>query len=375
MKRIRQLDILRAFAVLLVTASHLTWHPILSRFGWTGVDLFFCLSGFLISGLLFRDYKASGRIHWWRFIIRRGFKLYPAYYTLIFGTVIFYKTSGIPLHWKDLWPDLIFVQDYKAGTWGHLWSLGIEEQFYLLLPFCLWLMVQRRQERPFHWLPWLCGVVAVACLSMRAVQFYRVSPFDHYRLMRPFHLRCDSLFFGVLLSYLNEFRPESLKALFYGRGRFLVATSIVCIIPAVLFEQETPFMYVFGLTLLYLGYGGILLYSLSCQSGEGVLVRLLSRIGRSSYSVYLWHLPVAWFSVSVLQGHLHWSRNPVFGTYMLASVVVGIGMAQLIECPVLRFRERVFPDKELRRTNAESGPNGNGTYLSGRQMDTAILSD
>lgn len=375
MKRIPQLDVLRALAVLLVIASHLTWHPILSRFGWTGVDLFFCLSGFLISGLLFRDYKASGKIHWRRFIIRRGFKLYPAYYTLIFGTVIFYKIAGIPLPWKNLWPDLIFVQDYKAGTWGHLWSLGIEEQFYLLLPFCLWLMVRRRQERPFHWLPWLCAVGAVACLSMRAVQFYTVSPFDHSRHMRPFHLRFDSLFFGVLLSYLNEFRPESLKALLYGRGRFLLAASLVCIMPALLFEQETPFMYVFGLTLLYLGYGGILLYSLSYLRGDGGLVRLLSRIGQSSYSIYLWHLPVAWFSIIILQDRLKWGRNPVFGTYVLASVLVGIGMAHLIEYPVLRLRERVFPDMGLRQTNAESGPGGNGAYLSRDQMDTAIPED
>jgi peptidoglycan/LPS O-acetylase OafA/YrhL len=135
MTRIRHLDMLRATAVLLVISSHLTWHPILSRFGWTGVDLFFCLGGFLISGLLFRDYKTTGTIHWRRFIIRRGFKLYPAYYTLTLATVIFSRIAGTPILWKRLWPDLILVQDYEPGTWGHLWSLGIEEQFYLLLPF------------------------------------------------------------------------------------------------------------------------------------------------------------------------------------------------------------------------------------------------
>jgi peptidoglycan/LPS O-acetylase OafA/YrhL len=344
MKRTRQLDMLRAVAVLLVIGSHVTWNPILSRLGWTGVDLFFCLSGFLISGLLFRDFKASGKIHWRRFLVRRGFKLYPAYYALIVGSVIFFQFTRAPILWKHLWPDLIFVQDYKAGTWGHLWSLGIEEQFYLLLPLCLWLMVSGRHPEPFRRVPWFCGFVAVACLAMRAVQFYGGSPFLHESHMRPFHLRCDSLSFGVLLGYLQEFRPKSLKALVFGRGRFLLIMSLVCIATVLLFTQETPFMYVFGLTLLYLGYGGILLYSLSCLSGEGRVVRWSSQIGQFSYSIYLWHLPVAWLSVSVLHDRLHWGRNPVFAIYMLSSVAVGIGMSHAIERPGLRLREKLFPD-------------------------------
>ena len=177
---------LRAIAVLLVIGSHLTWNAIWARIGWTGVDLFFCLSGFLVSGLLFRDYKASGQIHWRRFIIRRGFKIYPAYYTLLFASVIYFQIAGTPIRWKELWPDLFFVQDYTGGTWGHLWSLGIEEKFYLLLPLCLWLMVRKPQGEPFRRLPWFCGLVAAACVGMRAIEFYRVRPFDHLHHMRPF---------------------------------------------------------------------------------------------------------------------------------------------------------------------------------------------
>src|ERR1039457_4278204 len=344
MTRIRQLDVLRAVALLLVMGHHVPWLPILARFGWTGVDLFFCLSGFLISGLLFRDYKATGKIHWRRFIIRRAFKLYPGYYVLILATVAFNRIAGIPLLWTNLWPDLFFVQDYKEGTWGHLWSLGIEEQFYLMLPFCLLLLVRNRPAEPFHELPRLCGLVAVACVVMRAVQFHNVIPFQHVFHMRPFHLRFDSLFFGVLLSYLNEFQPERLKPLLYGKGRFLLVVSVMCLLPALLFEQETSFLYIFGLSLLYLGYGGLLLYSLRYLSGEGAWARWLSRIRQSSYSIYLWHLPVAWFSVSVLQDRLHWGRNAVFGTYVLAAVGVGLVMAHAIEGPGLRLRERLFPE-------------------------------
>jgi peptidoglycan/LPS O-acetylase OafA/YrhL len=350
MKRIHQFDVLRAIAALLVIGAHLNYNPALSRFGGTGVDLFFCLSGFLISGLLFRDYKASGEIHCQRFLLRRGFKIYPAYYVLIFGTVIFYELAKTPIGWNHLWPDLFFVQDYKAGFWVHLWTLGVEEQFYLLLPLCLWVMARKRQADPFHRLPWICGLIALSCLVMRAIHFHEVTPFNHYTHMRPFHLRCDALAFGVLLSYLNEFRPESLNWWLYGRGRFLLAVSMVCLMPALVLEQGSAFQYIFGLTLLYLGYGGILLYTLKCWTGEGPLVRLMSGIGRSSYSIYLWHLPIAWFSVAMLQDRLHWGRNTVFGIYVLASVVVGIGMAHAVEHSALRLRERWFPEMPGNRT-------------------------
>jgi peptidoglycan/LPS O-acetylase OafA/YrhL len=162
--------------------------------------------------------------------------------------------------------------------------------------------------------------------------------------MRPFHLRCDSLLFGVLLSYSSEFRPELIKSLLQDKGRILLIVSIVCITPALVLEQRTAFMYIPGLTMLYLGYGGILLYALRCPVGDGPLVRLMSGIGRASYSVYLWHLPVGWLTLLVLQDRLHWGRNVVFGIYVAASLVIGMGMARVVEYPALKLRERLFPE-------------------------------
>src|SRR5438067_582225 len=95
------IDVLRAAACLLVLARHcaaVQWFqsaPLkrigqgLGRAGWVGVDLFFVLSGFLVSGLLFREYQQSGRVGAWRFLVRRGFKIYPAYFALlVVGLVI-----------------------------------------------------------------------------------------------------------------------------------------------------------------------------------------------------------------------------------------------------------------------------------------------
>jgi peptidoglycan/LPS O-acetylase OafA/YrhL len=124
--RLKQLDALRAIAVLLVMGRHLTWNPVWFRVGWTGVDLFFVLSGFLVSGLLFREYKASGQIRVLRFLGRRAFKIYPAYYFLLILTVTIHLGFGLPLKWRLTWPDFIFVQSYRLGLWGHLWSLAVE---------------------------------------------------------------------------------------------------------------------------------------------------------------------------------------------------------------------------------------------------------
>jgi peptidoglycan/LPS O-acetylase OafA/YrhL len=86
--RVRQLDILRAIAVLLVLGRHEHANALWRRCGWVGVDLFFVLSGFLISGLLFSEYKKRGRLDLPRFYIRRGLKIYPSFYVLILATFL-----------------------------------------------------------------------------------------------------------------------------------------------------------------------------------------------------------------------------------------------------------------------------------------------
>src|SRR5438034_2045551 len=169
--RVRQLDVLRAIAVLLVLGHHMdppdpgvvtslrvvvdTWH----RAGGVGVDLFFVLSGFLISGLLFSEYKRSGRIDFLRFFIRRGFKIYPAYYFFLFLLAF--------LRGRPTLADLIFMQSYWPYSWGHTWSLSVEEHFYIALPLVLMLSMRFSRCRNFSWIPYAFPVVLIACLAMR----------------------------------------------------------------------------------------------------------------------------------------------------------------------------------------------------------------
>jgi len=345
--RLKQLDALRAIAVLLVMGRHLTWNPVWFRIGWTGVDLFFVLSGFLISGLLFREYEASGRMRVLRFLGRRALKIYPAYYLLLILTVAIRWTFGPPLKWRFTWPDFVFVQSYRPGMWGHLWSLAVEEHFYLLLPAALYLLLRRNagQGNAFRRVPLLCGVVAAACLGMRIAYALSGAPFDHYRITAPSHLRLDSLAFGVLLSYLWEFRPRAIDALFRFGGPAVLAVSALLLLPDLLFEYDQPFIYTFGLTFSYLGYGGIMLCFLKRVKANGKIIGALAPLGTYSYTIYLCHLPVAFWSIGhvLSPASLGWGRDAIFATYLLVSCGAGILLAKLVERPGLALRERLLP--------------------------------
>jgi peptidoglycan/LPS O-acetylase OafA/YrhL len=144
-KRLVELDLLRAVAIFLVIGRHTPYlapsnypYPVKMFFlywmklGWIGVDLFFVLSGFLISGLLFREYIQHGQIKLGRFLIRRAFKLYPAYYAFLLITLIWQIMVGKPrpLPLYSFLSNSLFFQNYGPAVWNHTWSLAVEEHFY-----------------------------------------------------------------------------------------------------------------------------------------------------------------------------------------------------------------------------------------------------
>lgn len=141
--RLKQLDVLRAVAVLLVLCSQVHSFDWLQRCGWIGVDLFFVLSGFLVSGLLYSEYKKYGSLSPKRFLVRRGLKIYPALYTFVIGSVILMLLTRMKIPLDLLLAEILFVQNYYGALWGHTWSLCIEEHFYLLLTAGLYLLWRR----------------------------------------------------------------------------------------------------------------------------------------------------------------------------------------------------------------------------------------
>ena len=358
--RIKQLDILRGIAIWLVLGRHQPFYEAYSGFGasffrlwgqvgWIGVDLFFVLSGFLVSGLLFKEYQISGKINLLVFLIRRGFKIYPAYYFLILFTVIFYFIAFqylIPA--AAIWEQFLFLQNYLILLWGHTWSLAVEEHFYFLVGTFLFLCSRKKITDPFKTLGWFFFLIAIGCLILRLLNclHYGIGVFVPQRHLFPTHLRVDSLMFGVLLSYLHHFHYLRFKQFIVSNKRKILILSCAFISPVFMFDlSTTPFIYTFGLTLNYLALGGFLMVFFYCVEIEQNKFNLLAKIGFNSYSIYLWHFPIIrWIMIPMTDftGTSNVSLFALMMLYFLFTICLGIWMAKLIEIPFLNYRDRVF---------------------------------
>src|SRR5689334_22577354 len=169
-RRLVVLDGLRGIAILLVLGRHAGpgLRP-LWEFGWMGVDLFFVLSGFLVSGLLFHEYRRYGRIRPLWFLGRRGFKIYPAFYFLLLVTW-FWIGRGFPL--RFFLYEALFVQNYFGYIWDQTWSLAVEEHFYLGLTLMMWALARfQKGTDPFRGLPWITAAILAFVLALRLVTF------------------------------------------------------------------------------------------------------------------------------------------------------------------------------------------------------------
>jgi peptidoglycan/LPS O-acetylase OafA/YrhL len=341
-------------AILLVIFRHTIlfrdpgWDEPLVQFGWAGVDLFFVLSGFLISGLLFSEFRQKGSIRFARFALRRALKIYPAFYALVLLTIlirlVYHRPEPIL---RPFLNDLFFLQSYFPGTYGHFWSLSVEEHFYIFLPVLMYLMIRLsapRRPDPFRFFPVVFLFIAALLLSLRLWTSSHV-PFSWQTHLFPTHLRIDSLLFGVVLSYLAHFHGEKFWSLARPRYPLLLLVGFFLISPGFLLTQETPWMYTYGVSLLYLGFGAILVGTLAAPIASAPkAIRLvfgsLGFIGGFSYSIYLWHIPLLiWLgSVGIL-------RKPYLGisAFVLGSLALGITASKLIEIPVVRLRDRLFP--------------------------------
>lgn len=352
-RRLWPLDVLRGLAVLMVLGrhppdyawmqSHL-WPAAWFRTGWAGVDLFFVLSGFLVGGLLLAEARDTGTVRPGRFLLRRGFKIYPAYWVFLLVTLPFVAPSA-----SALAAQLLFIQNYHAPlpeSWGHTWSLAVEEHFYLLLAIgATW--VVRRRGASFAGLPWLVGAVLALCLAVRLLM--AGAPYSAATHIMPTHLRLDALAVGVLLAYGWHLHPDALThwrhRIAPTRGRLVLLTA-ACWLPALLVPVEAPLMHSVGLTFNLAGAAGLLLLALDARHrAPAGLERALAWLGTYSYSVYLWHYPMRFVAPWLLApfgiAGASWSAYALY----LVLPAFGILMARAVELPVLAVRDRLIPSR------------------------------
>jgi peptidoglycan/LPS O-acetylase OafA/YrhL len=335
MKRQLSLDLLRGIAVLLVVVCHChVAEPILAtvrRGGWIGVDLFFVLSGFLVAGLLFKQHAKEGRIRPINFLVRRGFKIYPAFWVFIAVTIASFVVTNGYVPWSKLANELLFIQSYtEHRLWGHTWSLAVEEHFYFLLPLIL-CPLAKVNFKPLPRIVFTTMGMLLLAKLLNACQPFRpqITFFTH--------LRIDALFFGVLLSYWHHTWP-AFNAFCKQYARLLLIAGCLVLLPCFMFDHEnTPFIYSAGQTLNSLAAGCILMALVCGEVADNSLNRGLAWIGQYSYSIYLWHN----FVIIGLVPMLRLDEHGALFVYaaMIGSVAMGAMMSRLVEAPALQLRD------------------------------------
>ncbi|NMB53168.1 MAG: acyltransferase [Leptolinea sp.] len=356
-KRQIELDVLRGIAILLVIICHTSPRPagaggfqILEKVvnflfggGWVGVDIFFVLSGFLVGGLLFKEVKDTGKVDILRFLIRRGFKIYPAF--LFFTAVSFaLPISYNPPTSMGLVCDLFYLQSYCPGIHGHSWSLSVEEHFYWLLAFLILFLVKKRS---IHSIPRIVAFTSVICLIMRIITAI-VIPYGWITHSSPTHLRIDSLAFGLLIAYYFHFSNSKLISVASRFKWLLLGGGILALLPPFFLTpiRNFPFIYTVGYTTNYLGAGMLLTALLVNRIPPNFFTRIMAYIGFQSYSIYLWHGSFNFFAIPFLveAGLLPTlSSDSHFFAYLSGSILLGIFMALYIEKPFLKIRDWIIP--------------------------------
>ncbi len=434
--KLQSLDGLRAIAILLVVFHHLQNHiPVWNEptflikmyiwQGWIGVDLFFVLSGFLITGILIDSRDASN--YFSGFYTRRVLRIFPLYYSVLIGIIVASQiltkahapsapviASLVPLP-GDRWVYFCYLTNWTGlwkAQWGpgfgsilaHFWSLAVEEQFYFVWPFVVWAVRPRA-------IPWIAGVVAILSALIRlgwtVHTGVQMIPPQSIEIQLATICRLDGLFIGALCAYF--FRIPKLMSRVHkwlpwiatlGVGSFFLAFSAMLFFPeraGLLFYGPTPpvshtledavrlFLLCGGFTLLAMGFGALVLLAAHTESEntwmQDVLKsRILAPIGTYSYGIYVFHVPIIGIAMTYIYPKIIRAvTTPVEAAVTECAYIVMVASASFIisaisyeffEKKILRLK-RYFEPKYVALSNDESL---NGDVIAQETSLTTTLS-
>jgi peptidoglycan/LPS O-acetylase OafA/YrhL len=333
-----ELDGLRAFAVGLVLLSHLS-HSLLPN-GLIGVDIFFVLSGFLITGILLREREATNRIRFGAFYMRRLLRLTPALTLVVAVTLAVGMVLGEPGPYKlvSAAASLLYVMDFvrafsgysEVSALGHTWSLSVEEHFYLVWP----LLIAPLVAVPARLRALACVAVIALIVSWRA--WCAAQGASHDRIYYAFEMRADQLLAGCALA-----------AWCASNGSRLLATATPVWAWAALSGLVATALAEAGESWPSRAFAPVLTSMLSCMlilSLTGRPASLVSKlfsiapivaIGRVSYGIYLWHWPLLLEARYLLPD----SRMAAL-LATLASIPIAFASYNFLEKPFLRLKRR-----------------------------------
>jgi len=334
--------------------------------GWIGVDLFFVLSGFLISTGIIRRASSHGDFRFARYIARRALRILPAYYAMLavvaIGAIPFYPVSGEMLGVRIIY-HLLFLQDYlPSNIVVAFWSLGVEEKFYIAAPFVLLPLLAVKRRGLQYCVIVLLVLTPLACRVNMAVGGAVIPDYEtFFRTLRsPFHRGFDGLAIGVLVAFLWRDRRR-LRWLSDRRAIAAVFWAGLCVIgwlwlSGPMLDRIDGFDRLLLQLVLAAGFGAILLGALLRQEGnaDGRVDRLLAQPGLRpfailSYSLYLVHMtaiPAAQIATKVILGDDTGNMAAHFAVfvpiYLGLSVLGGFILYFAVEKPFLMLRDARF---------------------------------
>jgi len=362
-QKIDALDGLRALAVLLVFFRHAAhtyltfngippadvggrplWHILLN--GWIGVDLFFVLSGYLITTSLL---QARGH-DWKTYAQKRFLRIVPAYVFVLLACVLgafpFYTVPDADIGWRIFY-HLLFLQDYLPADINVVfWSLGVEEKFYIVAPFLIWWLAGRQKDKthPARVYGIMALVMAAGC-ALRYLSFLLAAPdtyvafFNHVRA--PAHANFETLALGVMIAFWRRhggtIAPDKARlcflAAFIGLLLFMAAQNMMLDISPMDALLQPPLIALFMAGMVFAVVGGY---------ANRVLVNPLARyVSRISYSFYLVHFPLSflcfvwWYAAGATSFAFY------TGLYFAVSFTAAALCYHGVERPFLKLKDRL----------------------------------
>lgn len=330
------LDGLRAISISLVLLGHLsgtrgfvTLDLGIGDYAHLGVVVFFVISGFLITRLMLLEWVKNGRVSLKRFYERRAIRLFPASYTFI-ACVCLLSLAGIfHLRATDLWHAVSYTVNYlpnRGKQIGHLWSLSVEEQFYLIWPLTFILLGSRR-------VGWVAvGVILFGpCARFGDWLFLRGTP---YHDLEMFPMVADSLAMGCLLAKLSDWLETKSRYLQLFRPIYSIGMLVLILVINRFLGYSA--VSVFGSSIINLALAVLIHRCVYCS--RDMVGRLLNWkpvafVGVLSYSLYLWQ------QLFLNRDSRAWTAT--FPQNLIFAVAAALGSYFLLEKPLMKLRRRL----------------------------------
>lgn len=358
--KIPALDFLRAVAIILVFLSHYelfphpAWLETVGQFGWTGVDLFFVLSGYLIASQVF--YKiVQGRFSFKEFFVKRIFRILPAYWavvTLYFLFPWFREWGNLP----PLWRFLTFTQNFGLDlrherTFSHAWSLCIEEQYYLLFPFIA--VILFHLKKPKTGIAVIASLVIIGIVARAMSWQYLVAPVIDTQffgaiwykwIYYPTYTRLDSLLAGISIACIFQFLPLATQYVQGNSNKILFAGLVILFMAFYICSvQQTVTATIISFPLIALAYG-LVTMAAACKNNplNKWSFSIITYIATLSYSIYLIHKAIIHLTQEYLQPYINKDSLLMFLLCIITTLTGAAILRYSIERPFLKLRERML---------------------------------